>query len=92
MPALRGTDPTSSESYLRMKIESLSTNVRLSWEHAAVDAGLPPIHLQWSPDLDPDNWVTIKTYTPVDGVHTWDFVPETDSAFFRLNVPMQMEP
>lgn len=89
---LRGTDPTSKESYLRMKIEPLSTNVRLRWEHAAIDAGLPPIHLQWSPDLDPDNWVTIETYTPVDGVHSWDFVPEADSAFYRLSVPLQMEP
>jgi hypothetical protein len=85
---LSGTDPTSRESYLCIdRIEPVSTNIRLSWEHAAVDAGLPPIHLQWSPDLNLDNWVTIETYTPVDGVHTWDFVPNTDSAFFRLSVP-----
>jgi len=88
-----GTDPTSSESFLRIdRIEPLSTNIRLSWEHAAADAGIPPILVQSSTDLVSGAWVTVGTNVTVDGVQTWDLVPGTVSTFYRLSVPMQTEP
>jgi len=81
-----GTDPMNSNSCLKIdSIELSGTNLLVKWQHAHVDAGIPPIIIQARSNLVSDSWGTVGTYAPSNGVNTWS-AGSSLQGFYRLAV------
>jgi M6 family metalloprotease-like protein len=81
-----GTDPQDSNSFLRIdSIGFIGTNLLVSWRHAVVDAGIPPITIQSSTNLVSGSWVGIGSHAPTNGVNTWS-AGSSVQGFYRLAV------
>jgi hypothetical protein len=81
-----GTDPQDSNSFLRIDSITFSgTNLLVSWRHAVVDAGVPPITIQSSTNLVSGSWVGIGTHAPTNGVNIWS-AGSSVQGFYRLAV------
>jgi Bacterial Ig domain len=81
-----GTDPQDSNSCL--KIDSIlfnGTNLFVSWRHARVDAGIPPITIQARTNLVSGSWVPVGAHAPVNGVNTWS-AGSSVQGYYRLAV------
>lgn len=83
-----GTDPLSSNSFLRIDDVLLTaTNVRLIWAHAQVDTNIPPIWIQSRASLITGLWMNVDFKNPVNGTNTWAW-PIGSERFYRLSVPI----
>jgi Peptidase family C25/Propeptide_C25/Calx-beta domain len=81
-----GTDPQDSNSCLRIdSIMFSGTNLLVSWRHAAVNAGLPPITIQARTNLVAGSWVGIGSHAPTNGVNIWS-AGSSVQGFYRLAV------
>ncbi len=82
-----GTDPLDKTS--TFKIDSITidgTDVVLEWQHAKVDALIPDILIQASPDLSLNSWTTVGTYSPTNGVNSQIINAPQTRQFYRLSV------
>jgi Bacterial Ig domain/Calx-beta domain len=82
-----GTDPVNSNSFLR--IESVTFeggNVVLKWQHAAVGAGVPPLAIQTTTNLQSGPWVTAGQKAPSNGTNMWSGATALQQLFYRLCV------
>lgn len=83
-----GTDPTNAASYL--KIDSVAYNgaqITIKWEHARVDAGIPPIVIQGCTNLAGGGWTPQGTKVPANGTNSWS-ISGPARQFYRLSVPV----
>jgi Bacterial Ig domain/Calx-beta domain len=81
-----GTDPQDSNSCLRIdSIMFSGTNLLVSWRHAQVDAGIPPITIQARSNLVSGLWVGIGSHAPTNGVNIWS-AGSSVQGFYRLAV------
>jgi hypothetical protein len=81
-----GTDPQDSNSFLRIdSIGVIGTNLLVSWRHANVDAGIPPITIQSRSNLVSGSWVGIGSHAPTNGVNIWS-AGSSVQGFYRLAV------
>jgi hypothetical protein len=81
-----GTDPQNSNSFLKIDSISLSgSNLLFSWQHALVDAGVPPITIQARSNLNSGSWFDIGTHAPTNGVNLWSG-DSSVQGFYRLAV------
>ncbi len=83
-----GTNPLDRSSVF--KIDSITidgTEVVLEWRHAEVGASIPDILIQASPDLNSDTWVTVGSYSPVDGINSVRMATPPTRRFYRLAMP-----
>jgi hypothetical protein len=81
-----GTDPMSSNSFLRICAVSLvGANIQLSSVHARVDTNIPPIRVLMSTNLMSGSWTDAGGLDPVDGTNTWSAVMQP-RAFYCLSV------
>jgi hypothetical protein len=81
-----GTDPQDSNSFLRIDSIGFSgTDLLVTWRHAQVDAGIPPITIQARTNLVTGSWVGIGSHTPTNGVNIWSSGSSVQG-FYRLAV------
>jgi hypothetical protein len=81
-----GTDPTNSNSFLRIdSIEFSGSNLLVSWRHAQVDVTIPPITIQARSNLVSGSWVGIGSHAPTNGVNVWS-AGSSVQGFYRLAV------
>jgi hypothetical protein len=83
-----GTDPVNSNSFLRIDSVTLEgANAVLKWQHARVDAGLPPITILSLSNLVSGAWGDVGSKTPTNGLNTWSWsIGSSAQGFYRLSV------
>jgi M6 family metalloprotease-like protein len=81
-----GTNPQDSNSFLRIDSIGFSgTNLLVSWRHAVVNAGIPPITIQARSNLVSGSWVGIGAHAPTNGINIWS-AGSSVQGFYRLAV------
>jgi Divergent InlB B-repeat domain/PA14 domain len=82
-----GTDPQKSNSFLRIDSVALEGgNALLKWQHALVGAGVQPLIIQTTTNLQSGPWVTAGQKAPVNGTNTWSGATALSQLFYRLAV------
>jgi hypothetical protein len=82
-----GTDPQNSNSFLRIDSVALEGgNALLKWQHALVGAGVQPLTIQTTTNLQSGPWVTAGQKAPVNGTNTWSGAALPLQLFYRLSV------
>jgi Divergent InlB B-repeat domain/Bacterial Ig domain len=82
-----GTDPVNSNSFLRIDSVALEGgNAVLTWQHAVVGAGVPPLAIQTTTNLQSGPWVTTDQKAPANGTNTWSGATALQQLFYRLAV------
>jgi hypothetical protein len=81
-----GTDPLNAESYFKINaIEFNGSQITIKWEHAKVDANIPPITILGCTDISGGSWSSLGTHAPANGTNTWS-APANAPQFYRIGV------
>jgi hypothetical protein len=80
-----GTDPSDSNSILRIQSVSLSGGeLILQWSHAAISGPIPPIEVQATTNIAAGIWSVADTYSPTNGINDWSRPKTTQGIYYRL--------
>jgi hypothetical protein len=79
-----GTDPLVSSSHLKIDSFTLEgANIVLRWQHAAVGAGIPPLEIQATTNLNTGPWINVGFNAPINGSNSWNGIPGTPYQFYK---------
>jgi len=81
-----GTDPQSSNSYLRIdSITYEDGNIVVKWQSAAVGAGVSPLAIQARTNLLSGQWYNVGQKSVTNGINAWSNAT-SQQLFYRLAV------